>query len=71
MVGRIPDSLSPIPCFIPGLPSRHCVFTCQRCGKSLEFHRWAFVPESGFLHYFFGKCWPLTYKLPFFKGENQ
>jgi len=47
--------------FLRGLPSRHCVFECGRCGVTREFHRWAFVAGSGALYYFFDRYWPITF----------
>ena len=46
--------------FLDTAPTRHVIFTCQRpkCGIQKEFHRWAFLPGSGSLEYFFGKRWP-------------
>lgn len=41
--------------------SRHCIFTCKRCGEQREFHRWAFGYMSGAMLWFFDKEWPITW----------
>lgn len=41
--------------------SRHCVFTCKKCGEMREFRRWAFYYTSGAMICFLGKAWPITW----------
>jgi len=47
--------------------SRHCVFTCKQCAKTVEFNRYGIFCYSASLYIFFGKYWPITYWQTFYE----